>query len=195
MNFDLSFAVLCLAAIVCALQAIRSKRLLRSALWLAGLSAVLSIIFYRLGAYQVAAIELSVGAGLVTVLFVFAISIAGDQGLEKTSLLPTPLALVLVLGSASLLTWISLPLNADIVPSMETDLTVVFWQERSLDVLVQVVLIFSGVLGLLGILAEVRAPLEQAAAAEVAAVRDKDLRAMEVQSSDVIERTYEATAD
>jgi len=54
--------------------------LIASALWLAGVSALVSIMCYLLGAYAVAVIELSVGAGLVTVLFVFAISIAGEEG-------------------------------------------------------------------------------------------------------------------
>ena len=76
------------ASIICAIQAIRARRLIVSALWLAGTSAILSLIFYLVGAYLVAVIELSVGAGLVTVLFVFAISIAGEEAVELRSLVP-----------------------------------------------------------------------------------------------------------
>ena len=76
------FSVLSVAMLMCAFMAFRTPRLLISALWLAGCSAILSILLYLMGAYQVAVIELSVGAGLVTVLFVFAISIAGDETIE-----------------------------------------------------------------------------------------------------------------
>ena len=64
--------------LLCAVMAVRTQRLLVSALWLAGASALVSLWMYILGAPEVAVIELSVGAGLVTVLFVFAINIAGE---------------------------------------------------------------------------------------------------------------------
>jgi len=63
--------LLSLMALGCGVQAIRAKRLLAAALWLAGVSAAVATLMYSLGAYEVAVIELSVGAGLVTVLFVF----------------------------------------------------------------------------------------------------------------------------
>lgn len=44
-----------------------------------------------------------------------------------------------------------------------------------MDVLVQIVLIFSGVLGLLGLLAEAKAPLKYPVAEEVAAKREQEL--------------------
>ena len=57
----------------------------------------------------------------------------------------------------------------------------VFWQGRGLDVLVQVVLIFSGVLGFLGLLAEAKAPLEGSLAEAVTSGRDLELKALEEQ--------------
>jgi len=65
--------------LICAIQAIRAERLLVSALWLAGCSALLALAIGLLGAPEVGVVELSVGAGLVTVIFVFAISIAGED--------------------------------------------------------------------------------------------------------------------
>ena len=62
------FIVLTIAMLACAFMAFRAKQLIVSALWLAGCSAILSILMYLLGAFVVAVIELSVGAGLVTVL-------------------------------------------------------------------------------------------------------------------------------
>ena len=71
--------LLTIGILISAIQAIRVKRLLVTALWLASTSALTSIMLYLLGGYRIAVIELSVGAGLVTVLFVFAINIAGEE--------------------------------------------------------------------------------------------------------------------
>lgn len=53
-------------------MSLRAKSLLASALWLAGVSARVAALLYDLGAHEVAVVELSVGAGLVTVLLLFA---------------------------------------------------------------------------------------------------------------------------
>ena len=71
------------ALIYSAHKATRVKGLLNAALWLAGTSCLTSILVYILGSPGLAVIELSVGAGLVTVLFVFAISIIGDEKLHR----------------------------------------------------------------------------------------------------------------
>ena len=60
--------------------------------------------------------------------------------------------------------------------------SVLLWQTRGLDLMVQAVLIFSGVLGLLGLLAEAKAPLEGSMAQEVAARRDREMLRMETQA-------------
>ena len=84
--------IMVLGAILCAFQALRTKQLLSAALWLACTSALTACLLYTLGAYQVAVIELSVGAGLVTVLFVFGISIAGEDAMGKPALVPWVIA-------------------------------------------------------------------------------------------------------
>jgi uncharacterized MnhB-related membrane protein len=80
--------------LVCAVLAISAKRLLVSAIWLAVTSALVALMMYMLGAAQLAVIELSVGAGLVTVLFVFAINISGEEPLNLIPVMPKPLAWV-----------------------------------------------------------------------------------------------------
>ena len=122
------------ATLICALQAIRAPRLLVSALWLAGCSALLALSIALLGAPEVGVVELSVGAGLVTIIFVFAINVAGEETIGLTSIVP-PL--------------VSPALPRDALPFLRA-----LWGERSLDTVLQVALIFSGVLGSLGLLAE-----------------------------------------
>ncbi|MDD1751278.1 MAG: hypothetical protein LUO89_15555, partial [Methanothrix sp.] len=130
-------------------------RLLISALWLAGCSALVALLMYLLGAPEIAVIELSVGAGLVTVLFVFAINIAGEEVMAIRSLVPRPLSWLLVAASVALLTWITLPpfLSAPVSES-QVGFAKVLWQDRWLDLLLQIVLIFAGVLGVIGLLAD-----------------------------------------
>jgi uncharacterized MnhB-related membrane protein len=145
------------ATLICALQAIRATRLLVSALWLAGCSALLALSMALLGAPEVGVVELSVGAGLVTIIFVFAINVAGEESIGLTSIVPRPAAWALMGVFLVLLAWLTLPglvtpaLHRDALPFLRA-----LWDERSLDTVLQVALIFSGVLGSLGLLAERR---------------------------------------
>src|SRR5512147_1405508 len=94
---------------LCGFLAMGAKRLLSSALWLAGCSAFVSILFYFIGAVQLAVIELSVGAGLVTVLFVLAISVAGEDPAELKAIIRKPIAWALVLIPIGLAAFTLLP--------------------------------------------------------------------------------------
>ncbi len=158
-----------IAAIFCAYQVMRAKRLLLATLWLAVTSALVSLLLYMIGAPDVAVIELSVGAGLVTILFVFAFSIVGEDTMDKLTIVPRPLVWILILLVSFILGWYTLPLaGVPTLPGGES-FTNILWEQRGLDVLAQIVLIFSGALGLLGLLAENRVvsvsriPLEKTA--------------------------------
>lgn len=143
---------------VCAIQAVRSARLLVSALWLAGTSALVALFMYLLGAPEIAVIELSVGAGLVTVLFVFAISIAGEEKVPDLSILPKPLAWVIVIITIILLGWLSLPaMGIELSLPQINRVSKILWENRALDVILQIALIFAGALGVLGLLADGKA--------------------------------------
>lgn len=146
--------LLVLAAIVCAFEVMHARRLILSTIWLACTSALLATLLYRLGAPQVAVMELSVGAGLVTVLFVFAFSIVGEITQDPTSLVPKPLVWAIGLAVVLLMGWFILPLTDSRSPVAMQSFTTVLWEQRGLDVLAQIVLIFSGVIGLLGLLSE-----------------------------------------
>jgi NADH:ubiquinone oxidoreductase subunit 6 (subunit J) len=155
------FGVLCVAMLICAFMAFRTPRLLISALWLAGCSAILSLLLYLLGAYQVAVIELSVGAGLVTVLFVFAISIAGDETIEARAIIPKPIALAITLVSIVLLGFMTISSLVSLPATTEASFSEVLWQQRGLDMLVQSGLMFAAIVGLLGLLAEAKVPAHE----------------------------------
>lgn len=153
------FGGLVIAMLICAFMAFRASHLIFSALWLAGCSAFLSLLLYLLGAYAVAVIELSVGAGLVTVLFVFAISIVGEDHVAAKAIVPKPLALIVSLVSIVLLGFMTLSSLVTLPATVEAPFSEVLWQQRGLDMLVQSGLLFAAVVGLLGLLAEAKVPL------------------------------------
>lgn len=151
-----------LGILASAILAIRTKRLLVSAIWLAVASALTALMIYLLGAPQIAVIELSVGAGLVTVLFVFAINIAGDEPVEIRSLIPEPLAWGLVILAAALTAFLVLP-KLGLLPVNAVDSTKgsILWDARYMDILLQIAIFFSGVLGVLGLLSSGKPKVEE----------------------------------
>ena len=148
------YLILIVGAILCAYRMMVSKRILVAAIYLACISALVSILLFMLGGTQVAAIELSVGAGLVTVLLVYAISVVGDDALDPASIVPKPVAMLAVLAGAIMLTWLSIPIIVQPSSSPIVSMRIVLWEQRVLDLWIQMVLIISGVMGMLGILAE-----------------------------------------
>jgi uncharacterized MnhB-related membrane protein len=150
----LFYAALLLVALFCAYRAMVAKRILSAALYLASISACVSAVLYLLGAQEVAVIELSVGAGLVTVLLVYALSVVGEDALDPSSIVLKPLAYCLAAGVAIVLVWLLFPISGIGSSLIAPKLAAILWQQRVLDVWVQIVLIFSGVLGILGLLSE-----------------------------------------
>jgi NADH:ubiquinone oxidoreductase subunit 6 (subunit J) len=144
-------AVLAAVGVLCGIQAIRARGLIIVAVWLAVVSACTAGLLYAAGAFEIAVIELSVGIGLVTVLFVFAITAAGGPAGVAVPVVPVPLAGALIAISLVLLSVMLIPMvgegGAPAAPLAQT-----LWQDRGLDVLAQAVLIFTGVLGVLGLL-------------------------------------------
>ena len=151
---SIEYFLLLTGAIFCAYRATASKRILSSSLYLACISALTSVAIYMLGATQVAVMELSVGAGLVTVLMVYALSVVGEDALDPKSVISKPLALGLVGVVTALLGWMAYPVIQVTIITGDVDLASVLWQSRVLDVWIQIVLIFSGVMGVLGLLSE-----------------------------------------
>lgn len=148
------YALFLLGAIFCAYRAIVSKKILSATIYLACISALVSAVIYMLGAAQVAVMELSVGAGLVTVLLVYAVSVVGDDAMDPPSVIPKPLAFGLVGLVAMLMGIMVFPAVPVYFERGSLNLAVSLWQSRVLDVWIQIALIFSGVMGVLGLLSE-----------------------------------------
>jgi NADH:ubiquinone oxidoreductase subunit 6 (subunit J) len=147
----LYIALVCGAA-ACAILAVRAHRLITSALWLAGVSALTAIMLYLIGAYTMAVIELSLSVGLITILLVLAISMVGADSPDEPvlRLFNVPLVVVTLL----LMIGLALPQLAPQTGTPESSFKETFWNLRQADVLVQIGLIFLGVLGVLGLLRE-----------------------------------------
>lgn len=148
------YLILVVAAVICAYRAMADARILSSTIYLAFVSACVAMMLYLLGAYQVAVIELSVGAGLVTVLLIYAISVVGDEAFDPGPVIPRPVAVGLTLLTAVMLGYMAFSLPAKGLTGRFPPLVTALWQQRVLDVWIQMVLIFAGVLGILGLLAE-----------------------------------------
>ncbi len=148
------YLILIVGAVICAYRAVTEARILSSTIYLAVVSAAVAMMLYLLGAYQVAVIELSVGAGLVTVLLVYAISVVGDDASDPGPVIPRPVAVGLTLLTAVMLGYMAYSLPSKVLAGRVPPLVTALWEQRVLDVWIQMVLIFAGVLGVLGLLSE-----------------------------------------
>ena len=149
-------AVVAVLTLICAIQAVRSDRLLVSALWLAGTSALVALEMYMLGSPEVAVVELSVGAGLVTVLFVFAINLTGDERGEFPVKIPKAVSLSMILAAVVLIAWFTLRyIDQSAAGLVAIQLSTAIWKLRQLDMMLQILLVFCGVLGVVGLLGDV----------------------------------------
>ncbi len=148
------YVLLIIVMLSCAIYAVRAKRLLSSALWLAGVSISTAILLYLIGAVWIAVIELSLSVGLITILLVFAISMAGADSPNQpvSRLLNVPLVLLML----ALVIGLTMPILVTQTNIPESSFATIFWNVRQSDVLAQIALIFTGVLGVLGLLVEVR---------------------------------------
>lgn len=149
--------LLTMGILISAIQAIRTKRLLVTALWLASTSALTSILLYLLGGYRIAVIELSVGAGLVTVLFVFAINIAGEEPIPTLTIIPKPLASIFIFIAVGIIFWQLIPISAFQVELNSINgvgFLQAIWLDRQIDLYLQIVFIFAGVLSMVSLLSE-----------------------------------------
>ena len=139
--FLLSFCVL----------AVVSNSIIKSAVYLALSSVMLGVIIYVLGAHWAAVFEISVCAGLVTVIFISAISLSKMRRDEMDKLYENKkrmsfLPVVLIVGGVLLVTAafvfdFTLPTGA---ASVTEEFRETFWNTRQADILGQIIAILVG---------------------------------------------------
>lgn len=142
------------ATVALALIAVAVRDFLVSILSLSGASLALAVYFYLAGAPIAAVFEAVVAAGLVTVLFLFVISLTETDAAERIEGVKLPvvgLALGGLLG-VGIAVWTLI----DPVASGGTDVAFAeaLWTGRSIDLLAVTVLVFVGVLAVVRLTAE-----------------------------------------
>lgn len=151
---NLYFISLC-ALVFFSILAILLKDLLKAALSLMAASIFLAVIFFFMKAYYAGVFEISVVAGLITVLFVSTIGLTrGDD--FKESKLPVyifPLFFIWFIIIDILVMYLLLkqmPFLTRWLPE-SGKFGDVFWQKRTFDLLAQIGIIFAGVFSVLAL--------------------------------------------
>ena len=134
-------------------MAVMLHSMTKSAIALAAASASLGIVMYEMGSIWTALFEISVCSGLVTVIFISAISLSNmdKKELEKVyedkkrmSLLPVILITSgVVLVIAALASGVSVP-QTELVSNAAGDLREILWNNRQADIWGQIIVMITG---------------------------------------------------
>jgi NADH-quinone oxidoreductase subunit J len=148
------YATMCLIVLFTILSIFLSDTLL-SVLSLATVSALLGIAFFQLGAPVAGVFELSVGAGLITVLVILTISFIQSKK-EKVVSNKTFWALV-SLSSAVFLAFLFIIFSSankspGVAPVAWNKVGEVLWKTRAFDLIPQVLVILAAAFGILALL-------------------------------------------
>jgi NADH:ubiquinone oxidoreductase subunit 6 (subunit J) len=132
--------------------------LLRAAISLAVGSAMLSILFFWFGVPYAAVFELSVGAGLVMVLFASTIGLTRRSEPEneekgKSAVLIIPLLILIALGIIDIVIFAFMNKQVLVLsnPAPTASFGETLWRVRWLDILGQLAIIVVGVFAILGL--------------------------------------------
>jgi NADH-quinone oxidoreductase subunit J len=144
--------VLLIALAAAAVWTVFATSLLRSVIGLAVTSVVLSVLIFRLGSPVAAMFELSVCAGLITAIFVSAISMLKPAGFDELAAAAGKrfkryrwLVVILIFAAFALVLF-EVPADfAGIFASTETDVRKVLWDLRQTDLIGQVLIILVGI--------------------------------------------------
>jgi NADH-quinone oxidoreductase subunit J len=140
--------------VLAALWASLTTLLLRATIALALASAMLAVVMYSLGATLAAVLELSVCAGLISVVFVSVISLTQRKPFKEivqhrlgrlSRFWPLPIVL---LGAGIALSFVHSPVQVALpLPGGDGDVRTVLWNLRQLDLFGQVLILLAGVFG------------------------------------------------
>ncbi len=149
-------AALCMLMTAAAIWTVVTVRLLRAAIGLALTSALLTIVMYRFGSPLAAAFELSVCAGLISVIFVSAITLTSrlssdrlnqreSEVLRRFWFLPL---LVIIAGVILYKTSIPIEIIAfEGKTAAQDDVRSIIWNTRHLDLIGQIAILLAGAIG------------------------------------------------
>lgn len=143
-------------AVICSVFAVVRTRVIRAAIMLAALSVIVTLILFLLRSPLAAVFELSVCAGLITVIFISVISLtnplsqderseARESMFKKFILLPV---IVIVCAAAFYLLTENIgfiPLPAEVTEEVPSKIAL--WGFRQIDLIGQIIIILAGVLG------------------------------------------------
>ncbi len=155
MTFDVTTIVLSLALLAAGVWTVMTSDLLRSAIGLALSSAILTLILFHLGGPLAAVFELSVCAGLITVVFISTISLTKPEPADiaranrlrrLTRFIFLPLILAVV-GWYISMTAIHADQVAPPPPGTAMDVRQILWTVRRLDLIGQILIILTGIFG------------------------------------------------
>jgi NADH-quinone oxidoreductase subunit J len=150
------FTLLLVLLVLAALWASMATALLRATLGLALTSALLAVVMFGLGATLAAVLELSVCAGLISVVMVSVTSLTEPRSLKealadrrKRLRRMWPLPLLLIAAGVGL-TFVHVPVDIVLrLPAGDGDVRTVLWSMRQLDLFGQILILLAGVFGVL----------------------------------------------
>lgn len=129
-------------------------RLVHSVVGLALTSAILAAIVYRLNSPLAAVFELSVCSGLISVIFITTISFTQRISKERFIVRRRErllrflyLPFIIIIVGLLLVRYLKIPQFSLPLPAQVTDVRLVLWNMRHLDLLGQAIIIIAGVFG------------------------------------------------
>ncbi len=153
--------LLLVGLVVSAVVCVFFHNLLKSCIALAVVSGILSVIMFLLDAHLAAVFELSVCAGLITVVFISAVSMtrlrtkdeaAEEEKARRKRFAFLPVLLMAVLVIALIILW---PHFRELLPIAHIPAggvqaePEVFWNTRQADLVGQIIIVLAGIFGVL----------------------------------------------
>ena len=147
--------LLLISVVLAALWTVMTRSLLKAALGLAVTSAVIAIMLFRLSSPIAGVFELSVCAGLITAVFISAISLMrplthketielSKKRMSRYWYLP-----VIVIIAGFIFAKSMIPSNLNVLPqATKLDVRSLLWNSRPLDLFGQIVIVLAGVFGI-----------------------------------------------
>lgn len=148
--------VLLTVMVVAGLWAVMARSLLKSAIGLAIVSIIVTIIMFRLNAPLAGVFELSVCTGLITVIFIGAVSLTKPMTREEAVVLTRSKikrylylpVITMIIGAAGFMMMKLSPSAPTIAKAIgETDVRNLLWNFRQIDLFGEICLLIAGSFG------------------------------------------------